>query len=122
MPYITPTKAGLLGLRLIREMKELNFPGDVRKYLPGMPSGAFTSNHRWLTPGLEFYGETVCVIWSHDPELKPEELRDKLWQRIKLSVYYALKEEEAAKCRAIAEAASSTLNEKVFDILAPDVI
>lgn len=116
-PYITPHKKSLVGLEALRRMRtDLKHPGDLRAALPGMPSMAIV-NHRWLTPGLEFYGQTICVIWATDPQLGAHEP----WERIKLSEYYALKEAEDELCRLAAEATAKTLQPIVAGILTKSV-
>jgi hypothetical protein len=67
---------------------------DFRKDIPGMPSNHF-SGCGVVAPGAERHGDALYVLWSTD-QVEPK-VDTTIWERIKLSEFYAVRELEDAE-------------------------
>ncbi|GAA3958327.1 hypothetical protein GCM10023085_45950 [Actinomadura viridis] len=94
---IVPALRTSAGRKIDARLATLTRP-DPRKDLPGgMPEVGFDMR-RFAYPGVAKHGDAVYVTWSIDPAVSDADKIDPaVWQRIKLSEYYAALEAEEAK-------------------------
>lgn len=65
---------------------------NVRKTLTGMPSYLFLGLSG-QAPGVVLYDDTLYVDWNEDAlQMLEKEVDTSIWERVKLSDYYAIKE------------------------------
>ena len=91
---ITPDKRRAAGKRAAERLDALPCP-NPRKRLPGgMPAMSFIG-HKIAQPGIARHGDAVYVTWSAElEESEANNLDSAVWERIKLSEYYAAKERQ----------------------------
>lgn len=68
---------------------------DQRADLVGMPS-FLMDGFAWHQPGIEIHDDAMFVIWS-DGGPPADEIDSTVWERVRLSEWYALIEDEAAR-------------------------
>lgn len=104
-PMLVPRRSTKEGKAWLKRIEELRSGPNVRASLLGMPGGG-AAGLAYESPGIEIYDDCLYVIWGHDPAdldmgWNPQEAADevdpKLWERVKLSQYYADKEAREAK-------------------------
>jgi hypothetical protein len=95
---ITPDKRRAAGKRAAARLAQVTMP-NPRKGMPGeMPHACFAGTGMALMrPGVARHGDAVYVTWSAELE-KPtaERIDPAVWEQIKLSEYYAAKEQHEA--------------------------
>ena len=90
--YLVPRRSTKAGKQIAAVLDGMRRP-DPRA-LPGMPAQVMAGVH-FLTCGLEYMGGALYVRWSRPI---PEKLVDSaIWERIKLSEYYAALEAHQAQ-------------------------
>lgn len=94
---ITPARRTKLGKEIARRLAALPQP-NVRRNMPGgMPHIAFGA-HTFMRPGVARYGDAVYVTWSNKiDDCDSSEIDPAVWQPVKLSEYYAAREEAEAR-------------------------
>lgn len=96
---IVPAQRTKVGKGIAERLAGLNMPNPRLKLPGGMPSSAEAKGEvAFLRPRVERYGGAVFVGWSKepaDPDLA--KVDSAVWERIKLSEYYAVLEAEEAK-------------------------
>jgi hypothetical protein len=98
---IEPDKRRAAGKRAAERLAKLTAPNPRRKLPGGMPSMSFIG-HSLAKPGLARHGDAVYVTWSRELEdSEASNIDPAIWQRVKLSEYYAvLEQQEEAKADA----------------------
>jgi hypothetical protein len=93
---IVPNRRTAAGKKIGKRLDELNRP-DPRNNLPGgMPGDAFNS-HTLMFPGIAKHAGAVYVIWSDAiDDTNRVDIDSSVWERIRLSEYYAVLEAEEA--------------------------
>jgi hypothetical protein len=95
---IVPHRRTKTGAAIGKKLDALTMP-DVRRKLPGgMPEMAWDlGNGRVYYPGISLHGDALYVRWGGDPEKSERSVRldPGVWERLKLSEYYAVLEAEA---------------------------
>jgi hypothetical protein len=92
---IVPDRRRKIGKEVGEKFEALNMP-DLRKALPGrMPVTVLNleiSKRHW--PAIKRFDDAVYVVWGCDPEKleRGDRIDSKVWERIKLSEYYAVVE------------------------------
>lgn len=101
---IVPDRRRAVGKKLGKRLDGLTMP-DLRKIMPGgMPHMVWNlAVNKLHWPGFEFMGGALYVKWGCDPAQveRAETLDLEVWERVKLSEYYAAVEREA---EAVADA------------------
>lgn len=95
---ITPDKRRAAGKRAAARLAELTAP-NPRRRLPGeMPGACFAGTGMALMrPGIARHGDAVYVTWPRELEQPTADNIDTaVWERVKLSEYYAGREQRAA--------------------------
>ncbi|MFD9950545.1 hypothetical protein ACFWYW_57545 [Nonomuraea sp. NPDC059023] len=90
--HLMPKLATKRGKAISARLKELPQP-DPRASMPGMPAECFVSLAR-LVCGLAELGGALYATWSR--EISESEVDASLWERVKLSEYYAAVEAHEA--------------------------
>jgi hypothetical protein len=95
---ITPDRRTANGRRIRERLDALTAPCP-RENLPGkMPDTAFSRGFGLMKPGVARHGDAVYVTWSEEIDKgDAAHIDPTVWQRIKLSEYYAALEAEEAK-------------------------
>jgi hypothetical protein len=91
---ITPDKRRAAGKRAAARLAEVTMP-NPRHAMPGeMPGACFAGTGMALMrPGIARHGDAVYVTWSRELEQPTaDNLDPAVWERVKLSEYYAAKE------------------------------
>lgn len=101
---MVPHKAIAAGKELAATVAELETAPHVRASLPGMPSGAM-SGLSYMSPGIEQVGEDLFVTWSLDPDEADTsrtvgKVDKDIWERVPLSTYYLIVEQNETEARA----------------------
>lgn len=99
--YLVPRRSVKEGKAWAKRLDELRQAPNVRSALPGMPTNVF-SGLALLNPGIEERDGTLYVIWSEDPRRdkadtgfsKVDAVDESIWEHMKLSEWYAMKEAE----------------------------
>lgn len=98
LSHLVPHKSTKIGQEIAERVKELERAPDVRAALPGMPSCAL-DGLTIMSPGVDVIDDAIYVYWSNDPDAadtgwskSAKKVDPELWQRVKLSEYYAAKE------------------------------
>lgn len=94
---ITPDKRRAAGKRAAARLAKVVMP-NPRRGLPGeMPGACFAGTGMALMrPGIAQHGDAVYVTWSRELEQPTaDNLDPAVWERVKLSEYYAAKEQQA---------------------------
>jgi hypothetical protein len=76
-----------------KALDAIRYPGDPRHSLPGMPSEVMVPGHL-LTCGCTRIGGVLYVTWTGDPA-GAARIDSALWERCRLSEYYAAVEAAA---------------------------
>lgn len=96
---IVPDRRRGPGKKLGKQLDGLTIP-DLRKRLPGgMPEMVWNlADGKVHSPGFAFMGGALYVEWGCDPEKveRSATLAPEIWERVKLSEYYAVVEREEA--------------------------
>lgn len=88
---LVPDKRRKVGKKAHARMEDTQPPADLRASLPGMPGEQLIGGAS-LTPALREMAGAVWVSWRNEVSgVDPE-----IWERVKLSEYYALLEAEEA--------------------------
>ena len=105
--YAVPDKRTKAGREVAQRLAAVRHPGDPRQAFIGMPSDVFTGGGRVLSAGVRVLedGGALYVMWTTDPAGHRESFRSRdaevdlsLWERVKLSEYYAeVERADAAK-------------------------
>lgn len=92
---ITPDRRRAAGKRIAKRLQALPQP-NPRKAMPGgMPDMAFGAA-ALMRPGVARYGDAVYVTWSGElDKTDAAHIDPAVWERVKLSEYYAAKEQQA---------------------------
>lgn len=102
--HLVPNKRTAAGKAIARRMEDTKQVPHLATLLPGMP--AISTSRGWFaTPGHVATTTEVWVTWSHEPDgVDPE-----VWERAKLSAYYAAQEAlaEAAEADVAVEAGAA---------------
>lgn len=94
---IVPARRTTAGKKIGAQLDKLTLPSP-RKNLPGgMPEMAW-GDHRMYRPGIALIGDAIYVKWGCDPETVDQmaKVDRDVWERVKLSEYYAVLEAEEA--------------------------
>jgi hypothetical protein len=93
---ITPDRRRAAGKRIAKRLEDLPQP-NPRKAMPGgMPDMAFGAA-ALMRPGVARYGDAVYVTWSGElDKTDAQHIDSAAWERVKLSEYYAAKEQQDA--------------------------
>lgn len=92
MQVIVPDRRRKSGKEISARMEACKPPADLRSSLPGMPAHSWTDTGIY-TPALREMDGAVWVIWK----AAVPDVDTALWERVKLSTYYAALEAEEAK-------------------------
>ncbi|REF00240.1 hypothetical protein [Thermomonospora umbrina] len=91
---ITPDRRRRLGKEVAERLDGLAAPNPRRDLPGGMPDVAFSSL-RLMRPGVARLGDAVVVTWSAEIDSgDAEHIDPAVWERIRLSEYYAAVEAE----------------------------
>lgn len=95
---IVPDKRRAAGKRAAERLATLTAPSPRRKLPGGMPGACFASaGFALMRPGLARHGDAVYVTWSDElEEPTADKIDPAVWERVKLSEYYAVLEREDA--------------------------
>ena len=91
---IVPDKRRAAGKRAAARLAEVTMP-NPRSRMPGeMPGACFAGTGMALMrPGIARHGDAVYVTWSRElEEPTADNIDTAVWERVKLSEYYAAKE------------------------------
>jgi hypothetical protein len=88
---IVPDKRRAAGKRAAERLAALTAPNPRSKMPGGMPRACFAGTGMALMrPGVARHGEAVYVIWSAElEEPTATQIDTAIWERVKLSEYYA---------------------------------
>jgi hypothetical protein len=99
--YLVPRRSVKAGKEWAKRLDELRNAPSIRSALPGMPSNV-VSGISLLNPGLEERNGVLYATWAEDPRRskadtgfsKTDTVEESIWEQVKLSEYYAIKESE----------------------------
>lgn len=110
---LVPDKRTRAGREMRERLDAVEHPGSLNGKLPGMPADALNGMSGYIvSPDVRVLGECVYAEWSTDPERAEASFSSQstavdhdLWERVRLSEYYAAREAEderraAEKARA----------------------
>jgi hypothetical protein len=93
---VTPDKRRAAGKRAAARLDSLPCPNPRKRMPGGMPSMTFIGA-KMAQPGVGRHGDAVYVTWSAElEESEASNLDPAVWERVKLSEYYAAKEQHEA--------------------------
>jgi hypothetical protein len=94
--HLMPLKKTKEGREIAKVIDATTAPETMRKRLPGMPGHLWSGRHGLHTymPGIQRMGDAIYVTWSVELIAKEDGYDPKLWKRVKLSEYHALREAE----------------------------
>jgi hypothetical protein len=102
--YAVPNLRTAAGRKVRDALKAIKHPGEPVQKLPGMPANVITGMSGMVrTPDVRVLGEAVWAEWDTDPEKcemsfsgRSTAVDYQMWERVKLSEYYAAREAAAA--------------------------
>lgn len=89
---IVPARRSPTGKKIGKRIDALPTPSLRAALLGGMPEMAWDLENNFIChPGVEQFGDAIYVKWDCDPEKVERDIHldPNIWQRIKLSEYYA---------------------------------
>jgi hypothetical protein len=93
-----PDKRTKAGRAIWQALEDIELPGNPLSRLPGMPADLLTGL-RLISPSVRLIGDALYAVWAADPAGNTGDLRRSgqpcevdlnLWERVKLSEYYAV--------------------------------
>lgn len=91
--WLVPDKRRALGKRVQAAMHQVRHQGFARELI-GMPSD-YVDGGLWHWPGVEFHDEAAYVVWAKSGP-STDEIDLAIWEPVKLSEWYRIKEGESA--------------------------